>query len=44
MDYVSILFDAINTEKSQKKSEKYPKFPKKISRPRKFKINPRKFQ
>jgi hypothetical protein len=50
MAYVSSVFGAINTEKSQKNSEKYPKSSKKLinlenpNNSNKFKINPRKFK
>ena len=44
MAYVSSFFGAINTEKSQKKSERYPKIPKKINKHRKPQINTGKFQ
>jgi hypothetical protein len=37
MAYVSSVFGAINTEKSQKSSEKYPKILKKINKPGKSK-------
>jgi hypothetical protein len=37
MVYVSGVFGAINTEKSQKDSEKYPKILKKINKPGKSK-------
>jgi hypothetical protein len=37
MAYVSGVFGAINTEKSQKNSEKYPKILKKFNKPGKSK-------
>jgi hypothetical protein len=40
MAYVSSVFGAINTEKSQKNSEKNSKIPNKFNKPRKSKINP----
>jgi hypothetical protein len=40
MAYVSSVFDAINTEKSQKNSKKYLKILKKFNKPRKSKRIP----